>query len=108
MAAEELIEQELMLNRFNRLINEVMRGALARNSFQPWEVEILMDFENCQYDRRRRLDILRQYQRAVERQMENGPGPPMKLSEFLVLRAQRREAHEGLAPILATNSESFK
>ena len=91
MPAEEPIDRELMLNRFNRLIGEVMRGALARNSFQPWEVEILLDLENCQLERRRRQEILRQYQRAVERQMTNGPGPPMKLSEFLVLRAHRRE-----------------
>jgi hypothetical protein len=91
MAADELIEQELMLNRFNRLIGEVMRGALARNSFQPWEADILMDLENCQLERRRRMEILRQYQRAVERQMTTGPGPPMKLSEFLVVRNRRRE-----------------
>src|SRR5271165_4520185 len=91
MAADELIEQELMLNRFNRLIGEVMRGALARNSFQPWEAEILMDLENCPLERRYRMEILRQYQRAVERQMIVGPGPPMKLSEFLVTRGRRRE-----------------
>ena len=90
MAAEDLSELELMLNRFNRLIGEVMRGAIARNSFQPWEVEILVDLENCQLERRRRLEILRQYQRAVERQMTYGPGPPMKLSEFLVMRTRRR------------------
>ena len=80
-----------MLNRFKRLLGEVMRGVLGRNSYQPWEVEILMDLENCQLDRRRRLDILRQYQRAVDRQMANGSGPPMKLSEFLTLRERRRE-----------------
>lgn len=91
MAAEEPIDLELMLNRFKRLIGEVMRGVLARNSFQPWEVEILMDLENCQLERRRRLEILRQYQKAVERQMGTGPGPPMKLSEFLALRERRRE-----------------
>jgi hypothetical protein len=94
MSADELIELEVMLNRFNRLISEVMRGALARNSFQAWEVEILVDLENCQLDRRRRLEILRQYQRAVERQMAVGPGPPMKLSEFLTIRARRREQPE--------------
>jgi hypothetical protein len=94
MSADELIELEVMLNRFNRLIGEVMRGALARNSFQAWEVEILVDLENCQLDRRRRLEILRQYQRAVERQMSTGPGPPMKLSEFLAIRARRREQPE--------------
>jgi hypothetical protein len=89
--ADEIIETELTLNRFRRLIGEVMRGVLARNSFQPWEVEILMDLANCPLKARRRLEILRQYQRAVERQMATGPGPPMKLSEFLVMRAHRRE-----------------
>jgi hypothetical protein len=91
MAADDLVELELMLNRFNRLIGEVMRGALARNSFQPWEVDILVDLENCRIERGRRLEILRQYQKAVERQMETGPGPPMKLSTFLAMRARRRE-----------------
>ena len=89
--ADDLIELELMLNRFNRLIGEVMRGALARNSFQPWEAEILMDLENCPLEKRRRMEILRQYQRAVEKQMATGPGPPMKLSQFLAIRARRRE-----------------
>jgi hypothetical protein len=92
MAADDLIALEIMLNRFNRLIVEVMRGTIARNSFLPWEVEILLDLETCLLDRRRRMDILRQYQKAVERQMQAGPGPPMKLSEFLEIRARRREA----------------
>jgi len=90
MEADELIEQELMLNRFKRLIGEVIRGAVARNTFQPWEVEILLDLQNCTFERGHRLEILGQYQRAVERQMTYGPGPPMKLSEFLVIRARRR------------------
>jgi hypothetical protein len=90
MEADELIEQELMLNRFKRLMGEVIRGAVARNTFQAWEVEILLDLQNCTFERGHRLEILGQYQRAVERQMTFGPGPPMKLSEFLVVRARRR------------------
>jgi hypothetical protein len=90
--ADELIELELTLNRFRRLIGELMRGTLARNSFQPWEVEILLDIENCEIPARRRLDTLRQYQRAVEKQMETGPGPPMKLSDFLQEKTTRRPA----------------
>jgi len=93
MVPEDLIDRELMCNRFKRLMGEVMRGAVARNSFQPWELEILMDMEHCEVDRRRRLDILRQYQRAVERQLLNGHGPPMKLSAFLALREQRTRDH---------------
>ena len=87
---DELVQLELTLNRFNRLIGELMRGVIARNAFQPWEVEILLDTEQCRLEPRRRLEILRQYQKAVERQMETGPGPPMKLSEYLQLRMTRR------------------
>jgi hypothetical protein len=89
-AEDELIQRELTLNRFKRLMGEIMRGEVARNNFHPWEIEILMDLQACELESRRRLEILRQYQRAVERQMETGAGPPMKLSEFLVIRAQRR------------------
>jgi ABC-type molybdate transport system ATPase subunit len=89
--ADNLVELELMLNRFNRLMGELMRGAIARNVFQPWEIDLLLDFESCPLDRRRRREILRQYQKAVERQLEIGPGPPMKLSEFLAMRAAAKE-----------------
>jgi hypothetical protein len=92
MAADDLIQVELMLNRFRKLIGELMRGSLARNTFQPWEVEILLDMETCELNPRRRAETLRQYQRAVERQMDTGPGPPMKLSEFLQLKSTRRPA----------------
>ena len=95
--ADELIELELMLNRFTRLIGEVMRGTLVRNAFQPWEVAILLDLESCKLHGHRRRETLRQYQRAVEKQMETGPGPPMKLSEFLADRALRRQ-QEALKP----------
>ena len=86
---DELVVVELMLNRFRRLMADVERGTISRNDFEPWEVEILLDATDCQLDPRRRVDLLRQYQRAVEKQMETGPGPPMKLSEFLALRAKR-------------------
>jgi len=89
--ADELVEQELMLNRFNRLIGELLRGAITRNAFQPWEVDLLLDIESCPLDRRRRLEIMRQYQKAVERQLDNGPGPPIKLSVFLTMRAAAKE-----------------
>ena len=90
-ASDELIQLELMLNRFKRLLGELVRGAVDRNAFQPWEIEIMLDFNNCRLESKRRSEILEQYRRAVERQMATGPGPPMKLSTFLELRAHRRE-----------------
>ena len=89
--ADDLVEQELMLHRFNRLMGEIMRGAITRNAFQPWEIDLLLDIESCPLERRRRLEILRQYQRAVERQLDAGPGPPMRLSAFLAMRAAAKE-----------------
>ena len=83
-SADDLVDLELMLNRFNRVMGELGRGLVARNTFQPWEIDILLDIESCEIGPRRRAEILRQYQKAVARQLENGPGPPMKLSQFLV------------------------
>jgi hypothetical protein len=87
--ADDLVARELMLNRFKRLIAEVQRGHIDRNAFEVWEVEILLDLEACALEPRRRNEILRQYQRAVERQLESVPGAPMKLSQFLVLRSRK-------------------
>lgn len=78
-----------MLNRFRRLISDVLRGQLSRNTFTPWEIEVLLDLQACEIEPRRRAEIFRQYGRAVEKQLESGPGPPMRLSHFLVLRARR-------------------
>ena len=90
MTADDLIQLELMLNRFNQLIRELLRGAIVRNQFAPWELEILLDMDNCGLDPRKRADVLRQYQKAVTRQLETGPGPPMKLSEYLQGKITRR------------------
>ena len=91
-SADDFEHRERQLVRFRRLFAELLRGTLNRNSFAPWELELLMDFETCRLPSRRRTEILHQYRRAVERQMESGAGPPMKLSRFLVLREQRRSA----------------
>jgi len=101
---QDLYQLEIQLHRFNKLMGEVTRGSLTRNSFQPWEFEILLDMDHCEFDPRRRLEILRQYQRAVAKQMERGPGPPMKLSQFLEIRAQRHEAKTLRSEVDATVS----
>ena len=89
MPEDDLAALEVMLNRFRRLVRDLQRGTITRNDFQPWEVDILLDIESCPLERGRREETLRQYQRAVERQLETGAGPPMKLSEFLKLRAKQ-------------------
>jgi hypothetical protein len=66
-------------------------SVVCSGSTKPWEVEILSDIEIFQLDAKLRAEILQLYQQAVERQMETGPGTPMKLSEFLILRGRRSQ-----------------
>jgi hypothetical protein len=89
MVVDDPLQLELMLSRFRRLIGELQSGKAQRNQFEPWEIDILLDLETCRVDRRRWIAILRQYEKAVERQIEGGHGPPMRLSEFLALRYRK-------------------
>ena len=76
-------DSEIVLNRFNRLIQELLRGSMNRNTFRPFEIDILLDIESCNLKEAGKKEILRRYQRAVQRAMEKGAQKPMKLSEYL-------------------------
>jgi hypothetical protein len=81
-----------LLLRFNQLIRDVENGETDRNSFRPWEVEILVDMQTCQLgsDRKR---VLRRYQKAVQRSLDRGATRPLKLSEYLTnSRRERRQS----------------
>jgi hypothetical protein len=81
--SEEAESSEEILAQFNRLIRELLRGQINRNTFRPWEVELLLDVENCSLRDSSRESTLRRYQKAVQRQIERGAREPMKLSDFL-------------------------
>jgi hypothetical protein len=80
---EEAPSTEEILGQFNRLIRELLRGQINRNTFRPWEVELLLDIEGCGLREASKEATLRKYQRAVQRQMERGAAAPMKLSDYL-------------------------
>ena len=46
------------LNRFRRLFSELLHGEIKRNSFAPWEIDLMLDFDSCELPSRRRLEIL--------------------------------------------------
>jgi hypothetical protein len=76
-----------VLLRFNRLIRDLENGSASRNSFRPWEVELLLDMQDCHLgaDRKR---VLRRYQKAFHRCLERGATRPLMLSEYL-MRSRR-------------------
>ena len=79
----QILDSEARLNRFNRLMQELIRGSMNRNTFQPWEIEILLDIEACQCREPVKRETLRRYQKAVQRSMEKGAATPLRLSEYL-------------------------
>lgn len=76
-------ELEARLLQFNRLMTELLRGRIQRTTFQPWEVEILLDIESCRLNDSNRREILRRYQRAANRFVDRGGRTLLKLSEYL-------------------------
>ncbi len=87
---ESEIDSEALLNQFNRLVQELLRGTMNRNTFRPWEIQILLDIETCQLKDGQKRETMRRYQRAVQRQMEKGVAKPMKLSEYLEANRLKR------------------
>lgn len=85
-------DSEVILAQFNRLIQELLRGNMNRNTFRPWEIEILLDIESCSLRESSKRDTLKRYQKAVQRHMEKGARLPLKLSEYLnAVKAKRGE-----------------
>jgi hypothetical protein len=80
---DSLPDSEAVLTQFNRLIQELLRGNMQRNTFRPWEIEILLDIESCNLREANKREMLRRYQKAVQRHMEKGARLPLKLSEYL-------------------------
>ena len=80
---ENIFELEARLHQFNRLMQEILRGRIQRNTFQPWEVEILLDMEACALRDSNRREILRRYQKAANRYVDRGGRTLLKLSEYL-------------------------
>jgi len=83
------VDTAQLIVRFQRLMREIESGALQRNSFHAWEVELLVDLEQCQIRSNRRR-LMRRYQKAAVRGLEMGAQRPLKLSEYLMRTRARR------------------
>jgi len=92
-------DSDAVLAQFNRLIQELLRGNMHRNTFRPWEVDLLLDIEGCNLRESSKRETLRRYQKAVQRQMEKGGRVPIKLSEYLEgVKLKRAPQADPLAP----------
>lgn len=79
------LEDNPLLAKFDRLIDDLITGQIQRSKFDQWEMEILLDFDAFAKSMNRRA-VLSAYRKAVHRQMTMGATHPMRLSEFLAAR----------------------
>lgn len=91
------------LRQFNKLIQELLRGRLNRNTFQPWEIEILLDIDSCDLGDTNRRELLKRYQKAANRHFERGGRTLLKLSEYLAKK--HRQPSESSAGNSGSGSE---
>jgi hypothetical protein len=82
-AQQPVDELDPLLAQFNRLMSELLRGRMQRNTFQPWEIDILLDIEACHLRESSRREVLRRYQKAANRYVERGGRSLLKLSDYL-------------------------
>src|SRR6516225_6827996 len=94
---EALPDHDAVLAQFNRLIQELLRGTMHRNTFRPWEIELLLDIEACNLRESAKRETLRRYQKAVQRHMDKGARLPLKLSEYLDAVKAKRAAQSAPA-----------
>jgi hypothetical protein len=78
--------QEISGERFCRLMREIERGGTSRTSFDSWEVEFLVDMDNCVSAAPVRANVWQRYVRSAVKRIEEGGREPLKLSEYLAGR----------------------
>jgi len=55
---EVLPDSDAILAQFNRLLQEPISGTFRRNSFRPWEIELLLVLESCELGEPSRRAVL--------------------------------------------------
>lgn len=86
----------ISLESFERFFREVSAGVLKRNSFQPWEIELLLDYQQVRAERGRSEQLMRRYRLAARKYLLRTGGRPLKLSEYLAgVHRDRNLAHAG-------------
>jgi hypothetical protein len=82
--------QTTNLAQFNNLIQELIQGGPKRSVFQPWEMDLLLDFSTCRLRRSARGEVLRRYQRLVQQYFLRGQYAFPPPSSFLAEERARR------------------
>jgi hypothetical protein len=90
----EFPDSDATLAQFNLLMAELLLGGMRRGGFRPWEIEIILDIESCKLRGSAKPEVLREYQNAVQAELEKGARLPLRFSEYLERREGNRTQHK--------------
>ncbi|HYZ83538.1 MAG TPA: hypothetical protein VE621_04025 [Bryobacteraceae bacterium] len=84
MEPEDNNSAERVIESFRSLIREMRTGRLQRNTFQPWEIELLLDAQQITLPPSLKSRLLERYERvALKRMAKQKQRLPMKFSEYV-------------------------
>ena len=91
-------ELEHRLAHLDKLIADLAAGQFLRTTFQPWEVEILLDIQSCNAGDSNKRELLRRYQKAAHRWFDRGGRTLLLLSDYLAKRHRHPPVNGDYAP----------
>jgi hypothetical protein len=80
---------------YTQLIQELVGGAVRRNRFTQWELDLLLDVQTARLRKTARADALRRYWKVVQQSQLNGAADPPRFSAFLAETPSRKAAAGG-------------
>lgn len=91
-------ELESRLAGLDNLVADLIAGQFHRTTFQPWEVEVLLDIQACKLGDSNKKELLRRYQKAAHRWFDRGGRTLLLLSDYRAKRHCRTPVNGGYAP----------
>ncbi|MGD0579796.1 MAG: hypothetical protein ABSC08_12795 [Bryobacteraceae bacterium] len=91
-------ELERRLAYLDTMIAELAAGEFRRTTFEPWEIQVLLDIQSCEAEDVNKKEMLRRYQRAAHRWFDRGGRTVLLLSDYLARRHRRAPVNGALAP----------
>ena len=92
------IELESRLANLDKLVADLIAGQFHRTTFQPWEVEVLLDIQACKLGDSNKKELLKRYQKAAHRWFDRGGRTLLLLSDYRARRHCRAPVKGGYAP----------
>ena len=90
-------ELETRLAGLDSLVADLIAGQFHRTTFQPWEVDVLLDIQACKLGDSNKKELLKRYQKAAHRWFDRGGRTLLLLSDYRAKRHCRTPVNGGYA-----------